>query len=132
MSEDRISPVRDEDRIEDVSAEDSDPYTATPIKGYRERKLRIDFGGAYKGVWVEVWTNCPRGLIKRLVSDDPDVVDEAFCRFVLDHNLAEEDGTPLPHPLTVDALEGIDNTLYVRILRMGIEAMQKAAGVSKS
>lgn len=140
MSDQRPRPVRDESRddshdddvdvIEDVSVEE-DEYEARTIKGYRERRLRIEFGGSYKGTWVEVWTNCPRRVIKRLVSDDPDEVDEAFCQFVLDHNFEYADGVPLPSPLTVEALEDLDQTLFIKTVKLGVEAMQKAAGVGK-
>lgn len=138
MSEERKRSVRDESRdeddfevIEDLSVDDDEPETRV-IKGYRQRRLRIEFGGSYKGLWVEVWTNCPRRLIKGFNSDDADEVDEAFCKFVLDHNFEYEDGDRLPVPLTPDVLDDIDSTLFLKTIKLGVESMQKAAGVSKS
>lgn len=138
---DRTRPARvvepddpdDDGGVQTIEAPiEGDEYVARTIKGYKERRLRIEFGGPYRGTWIEVHTNCKRKLIKRLVDSDPDLVDAAFCEFVLNHNFEYEDGTPLPVPLTVEAIEELDNTLYLKTLKLGLEAMQKAAGVTKS
>ena len=116
----------------DVEMDDDLKVEARYLKGYRKRRVRLEFGGAYKGLWVEVWANCPRGLIKRLVNDNQDIVDKAFCEFVLDHNLVDDDGAPLPNPLDVASVEVIDQPTYVKIIKAGIEKIQELAGVSKS
>lgn len=102
------------------------------IKGYRKRTAEIRFRGDYDGLWVKVWINCPRKLIKRLASDDADAVDRALTEFIDDHNLRYEDGTPLGKPLTLKDVGNIDNVLYSKIVRLGVEAMQQAAGVPKN
>lgn len=116
----------------DVEMDDDLHVEAKYLRGYRKRRVRLEFGGAYKGLWVEVWANCPRGLIKRLIADDQDKVDQAFCEFVLDHNLVDDSGEPMPNPLTVAAVEAIDQPTYVKIIKAGIEKIQELAGVSKS
>lgn len=102
------------------------------IKGYRKRTAEIRFRGDYDGLWVKVWINCPRKLIKRLASDDADAVDRALTEFIDDHNLRYEDGTLLGKPLTLKDVGNIDNVLYSKIVRLGVEAMQQAAGVPKN
>ncbi len=102
------------------------------IKGYRKRTAEIRFRGDYDGLWVKVWINCPRKLIKRLASDDADAVDRALTEFIDDHNLRYDDGTLLGKPLTLKDVGNIDNVLYSKIVRLGVEAMQQAAGVPKN
>lgn len=109
------------------------PIATRVINGYRQRRLRIELPGTYRGTWVEIWTNAPRRLMKRFggAGGEEDAI-EAFCEWVLAHNLKYEDGSPLPTPLTPDVLDDVEQGLLLSVIRVGMEEMNRRAGITKS
>lgn len=127
----------------------SDRPRVTVKEGYVRRRGHLEFDGDYAGQWADVWTNCPKRVVNGLASDEVATVDRAVTLFVLDHNMtypldeeppedADEDwepsfraGQPMPVPLTLTAVNEIPVDLFRRIVQLGIEALQKAAEVTK-
>lgn len=117
---------------EDVLTVETDDVAAEirELRGYRQRTAEISFGGDYDGMKVKVWVNAPRKLIRELGSNDTKASDKAFCAFVVSHNFTWKDGTKLPLPLTPASLDALDNVLITKIIKLGVEAIQQAAGIN--
>jgi len=122
-------PVADDEIV--VEADGGAPEIRV-LKGYRKRTATIKLSGDYKGLQVDVWLNSPKGVLRDLSSSDTKVADRALCAFIVGHNFVCDDGTPLPTPLTPRDLDVLDNLLQTRIVRAGVEAIQKAAGINPS
>lgn len=99
------------------------------LRGYRKRTVTIKLPGD-EGFQCDVWINSPKRILRELSSDDPAVSDQAVCDFIVKHNFVCEDGTSLPTPLTPADLEVLDNLTQTMVIKAGIEAIQKAAGVN--
>jgi len=124
-------------------------------EGYMKRRARIELDGDYRGVWAEVWINCPKRLLNRIAMADADRSDAATAGFVLDHNLQypvdqdrpdetdDEDaggddwqptfraGQAMPKPLDAEAVGYLPIDLYRRIVELGSQAVQDASKVTK-
>jgi len=127
----------------------ADGPKVTVREGYMKRRARVEFDGEYDGVWVECWVNCPKRLVNGIASDDTARSDAAMSQFILDHNLqypvdqerpedADDDWAPgfrsghaMPQPITAEAVGYIPVDLYRRIVELGMDALQKAAKVTK-
>lgn len=132
VAADLVEPVR---VVGEVVMDEGDEVLAAPgrvLRGYRRRLVQVPLTGDYDGMWVRVWINAPRKLFSRLGDNDNKVAAKALAQFITDHNLVYDDGTPLPKPLTADAIDELDNVLISQIVKKGVEAMQRAAGVSPS
>lgn len=122
----------DDDEVETtIDDDETETETELTLKGYRQRTATHHFRkGDHAGRWVKTWINCPRDLINQLSSPDDKVSNKALCQFIVAHNLVWSNDQPLPTPLTIAAVKRLDIVLTNTIVRLGIEAIQKAAGVN--
>lgn len=99
--------------------------------GYRVQTARIEFGGEFDGLWVQVKTRAPYRLIRALGDDEQ--IPDALSKLIVSHNLTDsETGDALPDDLTAEDVERIDFALVVRIIQQTVEAVRKAGKLPKS
>ena len=82
----------------------------------KRKSVRAELTGEFDGLWLLVWTNFKRGLLREFEADDSKRTDAAIGQMVLDHNLTDEDGQPYPSPLTLAALDDLPIDLYKMVV----------------
>jgi len=104
------------DRTEPALVANGATNTAPTVRktgGQNGRNLvHVELSGPFEGLWLDVWVNFKRGLLRGIDSRDNLANGDLFCTLVVDHNLTFEDGEPYAKPLDTAAVDDMALDLY--------------------
>lgn len=116
-----------------VEGKGGTPPQVTITRGQKgaQKTALVKFGGDHDGLWAKIWTNPKRKHFRELNSGDEERSDTALGAMVLEHNFTDDEGKPLPAPLTYESLGELPHDLYLELGEGIGEAVKQSAEVGK-